>query len=271
MTTEEINKQLDFLVSEGRIVFNEKTEELMIVNWLKYNSARSPKVAAVIDKELREIKTLEFESEVIKKCVEFGYPIKTKEPKKDTVSIAYGYGIDTVFQKQNTISQPEPSPEPEPSSSPEPTPEPTDPHEKNSAVGGVYSSSLDNPYHLYQSLFGVLTPIASDDISKWVDDIGVELVCEAMRKSALDSKGYRYATGIMRRWANGNIKTMDDVRAEEVAFQNRNQQKHKSTKAGESLRDWDQYKPRELDPEEKARLKRLMREQGVDIDATDGD
>lgn len=38
MTAEEIKENIDFLVSEGRIVFNEKSEELMIVNWLKYNN-----------------------------------------------------------------------------------------------------------------------------------------------------------------------------------------------------------------------------------------
>lgn len=38
MTAEEIKTNIDFLVSEGRIVFNEKSEELMIVNWLKYTA-----------------------------------------------------------------------------------------------------------------------------------------------------------------------------------------------------------------------------------------
>ena len=121
VSSKEIDELIDFLVSEGRIVFNEKTEELMIINWLKYNSSRSPKVAAVIDKELREIKTLEFEEEVIRKCKEYGYPIKTEKPKENTLSIGYRYSIDT-------ISQPTPTPTPTPISSKE--------VQENKTVGG---------------------------------------------------------------------------------------------------------------------------------------
>jgi len=39
-----------------KIVYSEETEEYCIVNWLKYNSLKSPKVKACIDKELLDVK-----------------------------------------------------------------------------------------------------------------------------------------------------------------------------------------------------------------------
>ena len=39
-----------------KIVYSEETEEYCIVNWLKYNSLKSPKVKACIEKELLEVK-----------------------------------------------------------------------------------------------------------------------------------------------------------------------------------------------------------------------
>lgn len=257
MSREQVDSHIKFLVSGGRIVFNEKPEELMIVNWLKYNSARSPKVAAVIDKELREVKTLEFESEVIKKCQLLEYPIKTTEPKKNSVSIGYGYGIDTISQPtQNqqqhitntasaTAEQGAPVARPEPAAAP-------------AAV---------NPYLLYQQSFGVLNSTTSQDISHWVDDLGAEVVCEAMKRAAFDQKGYRYAQGIMRSWANRNITTMEQVAADDVRYEsNKRQQSPRQNNYGkpyktESVTNWDEVAPPvKTDPELEAELDRQLAE-----------
>ncbi|MFZ4353280.1 DnaD domain-containing protein [Enterococcus gallinarum] len=218
MTAEEIKTNIDFLVSEGRIVFNEKSEELMIVNWLKYNSARSPKVAAVIDKELKEIKTLEFEIEVIKKCQEYKIPIQTLKPKENTVSIGYGYGIDT-------ITQPASSPATTPTTSPA------------TAENAQSAPAAANPFQLYQEVFGVINGLVADDLRHWVEDIGEEMVCEAMRRSAIDQKSYGYAKGIMQSWVKKNIKTMADVRADDVRHKNQNSYSKKPIRT-EPIPEW---------------------------------
>lgn len=226
VSSKEIDELIDFLVSEGRIVFNEKTEELMIINWLKYNSSRSPKVAAVIDKELREIKTLEFEEEVIRKCKEYGYPIKTEKPKENTISIGYRYSIDTISQ-------------PTPASTPTPSPTPA------SATTAEIEKPLAvvNAYELYQEVFGVLNSINTQDIGEWIKDIGEDLVCEAFRRAALEQKGYAYAKGIMKQWESRNIKTMEDVFADDVRHQNQINYKKQKPVRKEVLPDWasDEY------------------------------
>lgn len=252
MNKKEIKEHLDFLVKEKRIIYSDETEELMITNWLKYNSARSPKVAAVVDKELKNIKTFEFESEVIKKCLEYGYPIKTLKPKENTVSIPYLYPIDT-------ISQPEPPPEPEPSHNHH--------HHQQEEKETVSGGGELNPYLVYQKNFGVLSPLNQQDIKHWVDDIGAELVIEAMRRAVLDQKSYRFATGIMRNWAQRNVKTMDDVKADDIRHANNkrnsygNQGKRRvETKEPEFMRNQTEVEEKSrLTPERQAELDELMK------------
>lgn len=253
MTTEEINKQLDFLVSEGRIVFNEKTEELMIVNWLKYNSARSPKVAAVIDKELREVKTLEFEREVITKCLEYGYPIKTEKPKENTVSIGYRYSIDTISQPASS-----------PATAPESTPTAADNQQAQSAEPAATAASSENMFQAYQQLFGhPFSAAQADDMQRQAADISELVVIEAMRRSALKMRDYAYATGIMRSWSKKGVKSMTDVEADDNRFELQQQAKtpknnyRQAPQKVEEMPDWSARSESKLTPEQQAEMAEL--------------
>lgn len=78
-----------------------------------------------------------------------------------------------------------------------------------------------NAHSFYQNNFGVENSIISQNIDFWIDDLSEELVIEAMSRAALDQKGYRYAEGIMKSWDKKNIKTMQQVKAEDVAFENK--------------------------------------------------
>lgn len=213
LTGDEIKSIINKLVQYEKIKYSTENNEIMINNWLKYNSARSPKVAAVIDKELLSVKTLEFESEVIKKCLELKYPIKTKLPDENTVSIPYGYPIDM-------ISQPEPTQNQNITNTATAT-EPTD-EDQATAAPDVYT--------YYQEAFGLLNSFASENLTQWVKDLGSDLVVEAMKRAALDQKGFRYAEGIMRQWAKRNIKTLEDVAADDVRFNNNSRPKRGNTK-----------------------------------------
>ena len=53
---ETVDKLLRRFIEYGKILYNPKTHEIGIVNWLKYNPMVSPKVKACIDKELKEVK-----------------------------------------------------------------------------------------------------------------------------------------------------------------------------------------------------------------------
>jgi hypothetical protein len=76
-----VSKLLTYFIKMGKIRFNEKTNELAIGNWLKYNSSTSPKVKSCIDKEFSLV--------------------------KDTVLIEYVKSMDTQSQEEQEEEQEE--------------------------------------------------------------------------------------------------------------------------------------------------------------------
>lgn len=69
------------------IKFSESTKELLILNWHKYNWTNSPKILACLSKEFKSIKNKEFRYYI------------------HTVSIEYGYCIDTESQEEQEEEQ----------------------------------------------------------------------------------------------------------------------------------------------------------------------
>jgi len=86
---ETIDKLLKRFTDYGKIHFDEENNELMLINWIKYNTTSSPKVRKKIEEELKKVKTVEFINAYLKSWEEIGYPI-------DTLSIPYPYHINRV-------------------------------------------------------------------------------------------------------------------------------------------------------------------------------
>jgi hypothetical protein len=75
---ETVDKLLQRFVDYGKILYSEKTKEIMLLNWSRYNFINSPKVKACIEKELKTIKHKPFVinySELVSK--DYGYRIDT--------------------------------------------------------------------------------------------------------------------------------------------------------------------------------------------------
>ena len=77
-----VDKLIDRFIDYGKILFDQKTKEIMIINWLKYNFSSSPKVRLCIEKEIKEVKS------------------KVLINRFDTVCKQYGYTIDTLSQEE---------------------------------------------------------------------------------------------------------------------------------------------------------------------------
>lgn len=80
-------------------------------------------------------------------------------------------------------------------------------------------SSSKNPFSFYESNIGVLNPFMADGIDQWIKDTSEELVIAAMERALKQQKKWNYAEGILRQWANKNIKTLSDVEALEAEYQ----------------------------------------------------
>ncbi|SFH68969.1 DnaD domain-containing protein, partial [Pisciglobus halotolerans] len=103
------------------------------------------------------------------------------------------------------------------------------------------TTTQPNAHDFYQNNFGIENPTVMQTIEMWIEDLNQELVIEAMRRAAIDQKGFRYAEGIMRNWDKKNIRTMEQVEAEDVAFANQSKKKTSYSKQPvrkEVLPDW---------------------------------
>lgn len=81
------------------------------------------------------------------------------------------------------------------------------------------SSSSKNPFSFYENNIGMLNPFMADSIEQWVKDTSEELVIAAMERTLKRQKKWKYAEGILKQWANNNVKTLQDVEALELEYQ----------------------------------------------------
>lgn len=84
-------------------------------------------------------------------------------------------------------------------------------------------SDFQNLIELYQTNFGIVKPILYDDLKADLEDYGLELIIEAVKRAVKRQREYGYAQGILKSWNNKGIKTLDQAKAEEVSFQNKSQ------------------------------------------------
>lgn len=111
------------------------------------------------------------------------------------------------------------------------------------------NSDFQNLIELYQANFGIVKPILYDDLKADLEDYGLELIIEAVKRAIKRQREYAYAQGILKSWNRSGIKTLEQAKAEEVSFQNKSQnnqnkfQQQKPTKSTEGLPEWgDEYK-----------------------------
>lgn len=93
--------------------------------------------------------------------------------------------------------------------------------------------SSSNIFAFYENNFGVLNPFVADSITQWANDTSEELVHAAMERALKQQKKWNYAEGILKQWANKNVKTLNDVEALEAEYQ-RNKGAKNNAESGDS-------------------------------------
>lgn len=196
----------------GRIQYNPDAQEIFLVNWLKYNSAASPKIAKRIDSELKEVKTIGFRNKVIRLCKEYGYPIHTVsiqyKTKSEPVSIPNPHQNQNKNQNKNQNHNQKQIEYPE----------------KKGGVGvacgkpNKFQEDIDkrkDASEFYQQNFGVLAPAVAQEMDAWIDKLSSDLVIEAMKIALRAGKQFNYAAGILKNWDQRNIRTVEQALADE--------------------------------------------------------
>ena len=79
----------------------------------------------------------------------------------------------------------------------------------------------DDVINFYQNNFGMMSPYVMENISKWCDEINAEVVLEACKVSVTMGKtNYNYINAILNNWQKRNVKSVEDVKALQVAHEN---------------------------------------------------
>jgi DnaD/phage-associated family protein len=186
---ETVDKLLSRFIEYGKIKYDDMTKELLLVNWIKYNAIRSPKVISCIQKELESVKNKGFVRELISNCIQYGYRI-------DTLSIDYGEEEEKEEEEEREEEREKEQQQQEQKENP----------------------SLADVSDFYQQNFGMINPYMSEAIIKWIQDLSAELVLEAMKRALLQGKRWKYADGILKEWANRGVWTLQDVQALDAEF-----------------------------------------------------
>lgn len=88
-------------------------------------------------------------------------------------------------------------------------------------TNGRDENSSKDAIVFYQNNFGMIRPAIADEMLSWINDFGDKMVIEAMTRALDRNKpSWGYTRSILQAWANKNIKTIEQAKAEDVEFQN---------------------------------------------------
>lgn len=91
----------------------------------------------------------------------------------------------------------------------------------------------------FENNFGVIRPSVLDDLTDYVDIFkSDELVIYAMQKAVDNNATFGYAKSIMQRWLTSKIMTLKDVKADELAFNNRKNKGRSNSSHTEIIPSW---------------------------------
>ncbi|WP_144558503.1 conserved phage C-terminal domain-containing protein [Shouchella miscanthi] len=98
---ETVQKLVDRFVDYGKVLYNNPTKEIVLLNWAKYNFINSPKVIKLLKKELESVKHQPFAELYVEQLERYGYPT-------DTLSIDHGEELRTnhrelITNKENVV------------------------------------------------------------------------------------------------------------------------------------------------------------------------
>jgi DnaD/phage-associated family protein len=201
---ESVNSLLDRFINHHKVIkYNADTRELAILHWGKYNLNKAGKpVLDCIKKELEDIKDKTLLWEIMNH-------IPNEVVVKEFSRVVYDTYHESSYESSTSRGQEE---EQEQEEEKEEEKEEEQQKEKNLTM------SADD---FYQQNFGILNSYIGEQIQAWVDDLNEELVIEAMKRALAQQKKWKYAEGILKNWANTNVRSLMDVQALDKEFERR--------------------------------------------------
>jgi len=102
-STETVGQLIERFVGYEKICYDYDTKEVLILNWLRYNSVASDRLRILVDREVAAIKSPSFATYV--KAILDGKPVENSTSSlADTVSIPYGGDVDRDVDVEEPMS-----------------------------------------------------------------------------------------------------------------------------------------------------------------------
>jgi DnaD/phage-associated family protein len=170
----EVKELINKFIAYGKILYDEANEELMILNWYKYNLSSSRNTLVCVNRELEEVKNKAFIRKFYELC-------KTKK-----------YSLEIIFDGIEVGEEVKPSVEP------------AKQEEKNTTMKEVVKHFSSN-IHL-------ITPIELQDLRDWCEKLNEDIVILAINEAVRNNaRNIKYINGILINWHNEGLKTAEDV------------------------------------------------------------
>lgn len=203
---ETVMKLLERFAEYGKINYNQKTKELFLINWLKFNPIKNVNIEKCVLKEIQSVKDQDFLVDFYETCLELEVQQEFKIPRiKEYLSVRLEVLI-RGFQDPSKEEEKEEEKEKEKEQQ----------QEKRASAEEVVEV---NPISFYEQNFGLITPFIADGIHAWIDDLNAELVVKAM-EIALEknTRNMNYVNTILRDWHLKGLKKVAEVEAADKVF-----------------------------------------------------
>lgn len=97
--------------------------------------------------------------------------------------------------------------------------------DNNTSINNTINNTVNNDddalkeiFKLYEKTFGVLNSINVQSIQYWCEDLSVELMLEALKRSR-GTQSFKYTEGILKKWEAKGVKNMSDVATLDSEFE----------------------------------------------------
>ncbi|PGS05490.1 MULTISPECIES: DnaD domain-containing protein [Bacillus] len=229
---ETVEKLLQRFVAYGKILYDAKTKELYVLNWLRYNPVTNTNIEKCVLRELKTVKNKKFVHMFLQRCLEeelniqlllehFGMPVEVSDviPQEVFQGCAQDEKVEEVEEKANPGS---------------------------------------SVFTFYEQNFGSLSSYAAEELSEWVTDLSEELVLKALQIAYENNKRtLAYVKGILRDWHGKGYTKLSEV--EEAAAKFRKKESSVVNETEKFLEECEEWKKNVPSEEE---LQKFLQEQG---------
>jgi len=221
---ETIDKLLERFINYGKIEYCEKTKEIMILNWIKYNFINSRNTILCINKELKEIKNKEFVDKFFTMCEKLKYP--TEEIFKDIEG--FQEKIRSLQGAYKPLGEEEIKIEIEEAE--EVVEENLNLVVSNSDDAATEISGMSEVVQVFNNNIHPITPIEFEKLRDWSKDIDNDTIILAI-KEAVNHNGrtMSYINSVLNNWYSLGLTTGKAVLAYQREWKDKNKDKASDT------------------------------------------